>query len=116
MKRLTKDERIGATAIALVALLICGGSFLWNRRERGTPQSEIVVKSIILASDSLEARKEPVKEEKDTLSEYDGKRGRQREVKKSSSDNSRKRKKVKESDIKRKKDSSPPRDFLSDPI
>ncbi|MDE6409299.1 MAG: hypothetical protein K2K81_03520 [Muribaculaceae bacterium] len=114
MKRLTKDERTGATAIALVALIICGGSFLWNRRERSTPHSEEVVKSLILASDSLDKGSEP-----EVTNLHDTSGNKKKSDRKKTSERgtapSVKRKGGKPIE-KRKKEAAPPRDFLSDPV
>lgn len=123
MKRLSKDERTGATAIALVALLICGGSFLWNRRERGTTVPEEMVKSMILASDTLGSGSESTvgketgnSDESDLhISEADGNEGKSLR-KRGSSENKKKKKGSEKSVKKKKKDAAPPRDFLADPI
>lgn len=60
MKRLTKDERTGATAIALVALLVCGGSLLFKHLGKKTHASPEMVRSIILACDSDASKKDSV--------------------------------------------------------
>ena len=112
MKRLTKDERTGATAIALVALLICGGSMLLKRMERRVHASPEVVKTIILASDSLENKNE--REPPCDKSERKGKKKSKRRERTEKS--KRKGKDSKQGSKNRGKDSGSPRDFLSDPL
>ena len=112
MKRLTKDERTGATAIALVALLICGGSMLLKRMEKRVHASPEVIRSIILASDSLEKRSQ---EDGDALEERGKDKGAKEQLKKHGL-KEKKNKKGKQGDKKREKARQSPRDFLSDPL
>lgn len=116
MKRLSKDERIGATAIALVALLICGGSFLWNRRERGSEASEEVVKTIMLASDSVDSDKESTDEERAFDSTKGKREGKKRQSKSENREKKRTTRKSNKNSEKKKQEKAPPRDYLSDPI
>lgn len=116
MKRLTKDERTGATAIALVALLICGCSFWWSRRDRCSKDSEEIVKSIILVSDSTVSKERgDIDEEFSSASVRDKKdKGDRRKAKKG--DKKEKKGRSKNSEGKNKKETAPSRDFLSDPL
>ena len=53
MKRLSKDERIGATAIAVVALGVCIAAFVFSRckgGDHGNGESEPEIKTVILLS------------------------------------------------------------------
>lgn len=59
MPRLTKDERIGAIALALVALGICGTSLIIRQCSRGAPVREEVIREMVMKTDSLR-RKEIV--------------------------------------------------------
>ncbi|MDE6716779.1 MAG: hypothetical protein K2J70_01175, partial [Muribaculaceae bacterium] len=56
MKRLSKDERIGALSLIIVSLLICGGSLLLRHRRQTSGdygRNSELVRTIILARDSV---------------------------------------------------------------
>ncbi len=114
MKRLTKDERIGATAIALVALLICGGSILWSSRDRSSKESEEAIRSIILASDSISSGTDSDKEELSSETAY--KKSKKRKGDKNRKDKKTGKKKRKQKEAEKPKKTAPSRDHLNDPI
>lgn len=120
MKRLTKDERLGATMLALVALLICGLSIFFKSHSGGGEKSEKAVESIILAADSIKkaekdslAKKDSLKEKRrgkaDRFDSRDGKRKSERRKE-------RKEKNKEKSSSRSKKGKEPARDILSEPI
>lgn len=112
MRRLTKDERTGAAAIALVALFVCAGSFLWSVRNRDVKESEEAVKSIIIKADSVTADDTGDEPEASSASERK-KKGKQD---KSHKRKGKKKKETKDKPEKRKKTPPPSRDFLNDPV
>lgn len=111
MKRLSKDERVGATVLALIALLICGGSLLLRHGHGGEESSEMAVKSIVLAADSVKAAKKEraaAKVRKDSI----GKNHRGDSIKKAG----RGRYKNGKTEKRKRKEKDPTRDILSEPI
>lgn len=114
MKRLTKDERTGATAIALVALLVCGGSILFKHLGKRPHASPEMVKSIILASDSASGKKNEgpiteIKKEKRKKRMSEGKDTVGAKTKRNKNKDQKEGKKP-------KKKTAPSRDYLSEPL
>ncbi|MDE6297086.1 MAG: hypothetical protein K2L89_04495, partial [Muribaculaceae bacterium] len=91
MKRLTKDERTGATAIALVALVVCLGSIFLSRRNRVEPAPRELVETIILATDSLSERSG--KSDESEVSEKTRKKDKKLKVKKKEEGSSKRKNK-----------------------
>lgn len=111
MKRLNKDERTGATALVLVALVVCFGSIFFSRRSSVEPAPEDLVKTIIIASDSM--AKERDFSEKD---DYVRKNKREKTKGKKNSKKGKKGDSKEKEGRKKKSGSTPPRDFLNDPV
>ena len=128
MKRLAKDERLGAIALALVSLLICGGAFLLRRHSGGDKVSESAVRSIILVSDSIKEdnrkslqgdslKRSNRKKNKGSLTGEDPLLPRSTDKKKSLKEKTKQdSKQPKRKKGKAKKGKEPVRDILSEPI
>lgn len=140
MKKLSKDERIGAAALAVVALVVCGGAFFAKRMGKKEYASPEIIKSIILASEeeggseglseeNFEAPKAPHTEtnasgHKERMGE--DKKGTGEDKKRKGEDKKRpgedkkkegkRNKKAKKKEGEAKKAASPPRDHLAEPI
>ncbi|MDE6257517.1 MAG: hypothetical protein K2M53_03945 [Muribaculaceae bacterium] len=119
MKKLSKDERIGAAALAVVALVVCGGAFFAKRMGKKEHASPEIIKSIILASEE-EGESEALSEENfeapkapHTETNASGHKERMGEDKKKEG---KRNKKAKKKEGEAKKAASPPRDHLAEPI
>ena len=108
MKKLSKDERIGAAALAVVALVVCGGAFFAKRmekKEHASPEEEGGSEGH--SEENFEAPKAP-----HTETNASGHKERMGEDKKKEGKRNKKAKKEGEA----KKAASPPRDHLAEPI
>lgn len=119
MKRLSKDERIGATAIAVVALGVCIAAFVFSRCkgiESGSKGTKPEISTIILLSDSIAESRGDMSEDSQMSKTHKNRRDSTVSRKKTSG----KRKKEKSLNKRgKKKESKPvpvPRDFLNDEL
>ncbi|MDE7412287.1 MAG: hypothetical protein K2N05_00670 [Muribaculaceae bacterium] len=115
MHPLTKEERRGAISLALLSLLICGGSALYGiyERNREVENERELVESIIIMADSSASR---LQSERETDREYKYKRNMKENRRKLEKGKSSKRKGSGKEKDKKDKRPAPTRDFLSDPI
>ena len=111
MKRLTKQERTGAIAVALIALGVCGGSLLIGKMQRSQKIDPELIKTIVLARDSIDRMTVTTDDDSLQSKEKNKKRGK-KDSKKKGTTSGKQNGKVQKSEKKKQ----PPRDPLSEPI
>ena len=104
MKKLTKDERKGAIALAIVIILIVGGGFILKSINRQDNSRQPEVKILYQPSDTASKKSSRKKDKK-----VQGGTDKQK-------DSGPKKSRKKNRSEKRKQVAAPPRDFLTDTI
>ena len=116
MKRLTKDERLGAISLAVIALLLCGASILFKRHSGSNTESLKGVESVILASDSLKENKTDTTVYKDHSRHRSSARRKTDSIPKSEGQGKGVKSRKKRTKEKKQKAKEATRDILSEPI